>query len=284
MSLPASAAASVTYPVPRPESILFVTLDSCRFDTFDSAALPNLKALAPYYCAQAPANFTYASHMAMFMGFTPGCAEKRESWVNPKYGKIFRMAGGGSKGPGQEWIHLHGRNIIDGFKERGYHTIGAAAMAWFNTAKPTSQALTQDFARFFHSGNSYSLGRQLQWLHAEMLAAPSDQPMFVFLNAGETHFPYYHEGAPWPREVNPCRAFADATNDADESRRRQRGCVEFIDGRLAPLLAAFEGANVLVCGDHGDCWGEDGLWEHGISHPKTLEVPLLFRLRPLPSL
>ena len=37
---------------------------------------------------------------------------------------------------------------------------------------------------------------------------------------------------------------------------------------------------VIVCADHGDCWGEDGLWEHGVSHEKTLEVPLLFRLAP----
>ena len=37
-----------------------------------------------------------------------------------------------------------------------------------------------------------------------------------------------------------------------------------------------------VCADHGDCWGEDGLWEHGISHPATLTVPLLLRVRGVP--
>ena len=49
-------------------------------------------------------------------------------------------------------------------------------------------------------------------------------------------------------------------------------------GRSLPLLAAFAGAAIVVCSDHGDCWGEDGLWEHGIHHARTLEVPLLFRL------
>jgi hypothetical protein len=34
----------------------------------------------------------------------------------------------------------------------------------------------------------------------------------------------------------------------------------------------------VACGDHGDAWGEDGLWEHGIHHSKVYEVPLLFRL------
>jgi len=47
---------------------------------------------------------------------------------------------------------------------------------------------------------------------------------------------------------------------------------------LAPLLSRFREATVVVCGDHGDAWGEDGLWEHGIHHPAVLEVPLLFRL------
>ena len=270
------------FPRPLPESLLFITLDSCRFDTFDAAALPNLKGIGPWHCAQAPGTFTYGSHMAMFMGFTPGVAGRRESFVNPKYGKVFRMLGGGSRGPGEEWVQLRGRNVVDGFKARGYHTLGAAAMNWFNPEKETSLALTQDFARFFHSGNAFSLGRQLDWLEQEMLAAPPDRPLFAFLNVGETHVPYYHEGAPWPREVNPCRAWAGETNDAAECRRRQRGCAEFIDARLRPLLEAFAGASVFVCGDHGDCWGEDGLWEHGVSHPKTLEVPLVYRLRPLP--
>ena len=35
----------------------------------------------------------------------------------------------------------------------------------------------------------------------------------------------------------------------------------------------------MLTADHGDCWGEDGLWEHGISHRRTLEVPLLMRVR-----
>ena len=54
-----------------------------------------------------------------------------------------------------------------------------------------------------------------------------------------------------------------------------------MDQALRPLLARFSDATTVLCGDHGDCWGEDGLWEHGISHPMTLAVPLLLRLRGL---
>jgi glucan phosphoethanolaminetransferase (alkaline phosphatase superfamily) len=55
-----------------------------------------------------------------------------------------------------------------------------------------------------------------------------------------------------------------------------------VDARLAPLLQGFRDGTTLVCADHGECWGEDGLWEHGISHPATLTVPLLLRYRGQP--
>jgi hypothetical protein len=44
------------------------------------------------------------------------------------------------------------------------------------------------------------------------------------------------------------------------------------------MLDAFARATTIVCGDHGDAWGEDGVWEHGVMHPKVLEVPLLYRI------
>jgi arylsulfatase A-like enzyme len=119
------------------------------------------------------------------------------------------------------------------------------------------------------------VGRQIAWL-GDRLNQP-DEPVFAFLNVGETHAPYYHEGASWDPRDNPCIPFA-ATNDAEKCRHRQKACVEFVDREIAPLLEAFAAGTTIICGDHGDAWGEDGLWEHGIYHPKVLEVPLLFRL------
>lgn len=258
-----------------PSSILFITLDSCRYDTFRDAAAPNLKAVGELHRAMAPGNFTYGSHAAMFVGFTPGIAQRAEPFVNPKFGKIFKMVGAGYPGKGTEHIVLQGRNIVDGFKKRGYLAIGSGAVGWFNPDTETGQHLTGDFDHFLFPGNNARLGEQLAWLDHH-LQSP-DRPVFAFLNIGETHVPYYFEGAPWGADTNPCTPFGK-NNDANECRRRQRACLEFVDGKLAPLLAAFQDATVLVCADHGDCWGEDGLWEHGIHHEKVLEVPLLFRL------
>ena len=105
---------------------------------------------------------------------------------------------------------------------------------------------------------------------------------FVFINLGETHVPYWHEGADWDRSVNPCRPFGGESNDAAECARRQLACLEWVDDKLGPLLSRFAHANTLVCADHGDAWGEDGLWEHGIHHPAVMDVPLVFRLQHAP--
>ena len=265
------------------EDVLFVTLDSCRFDTFEAAysaeRLPHLKAVGPLHQAQAPSHFTYGSHAAFWMGFTPGVVGCADPLLNPKAGKLFRMAFAGHRGRDDEGFSLEGANIVDGMRRLGYRTIGSGAVDWFDPSTETGAVLGQPFERFHFAGNTWSLASQLTWLDAELAAVTDDQPVFVFLNIGETHVPYWHDGADWPRRPSPCIAFGGERCDAAESARRQRACLEWVDAQLGSLLARFADATVMVCADHGDCWGEDGLWEHGISHPATLTVPLLLRHR-----
>lgn len=258
-----------------PESVLFITLDSCRFDTFASARLPNMKSVGPLECTKAPGNFTYGSHAAMFVGFTPGDPFQVKPLINPKFSKIFKLVGPSFPGKGQELFTLEGRSIMEGFRSKGYRVLGTGAVGWFDPETATGQLLARDFDDFFYPGNTYSLLRQLEWLEAELEAAP--EPVFAFLNVGETHVPYYYEGAPWDPCHDPCLPFGSPTNDAAECARRQKACVEYVDARLGPLLQAFADSTVLICADHGDCWGEDGLWEHGIHHEKVYEVPLILR-------
>lgn len=268
------------------DNVLFISLDSCRYDTFaaadDAGGLPNLSALAPLHRAQAPSHFTYASHAAFWMGFTPGVEGTSDPLLNPKAGKLFRMTYAGHPGVDAEGFRLDGANVIDGFRRQGYHTIGSGAVEWFNPTTETGAVLGEPFEHFHFAGNTWSLPDQLAWLDEQMAEAPAGQPLFVFLNVGETHVPYWHQGAHWPCRPSPCVPFGGVQCDAAESARRQRACLEWVDGRLASLLKRFANDTVLVCADHGDCWGEDGLWEHGISHPATLTVPLLLRLRGKP--
>jgi len=269
---------SVTEPQQPHQHVLLITLDSCRYDTFVRARAPYLKAIGPLHQAQAPSYFTYGSHAAMWMGFTPGLSHSHQPWLNPKAGKLFRMAHAGFGGHGSDGIQLEGANLVEGFRQLGYNTVGSGSVAWFNPNTATGRVLSQPFEHFFYPGNTWSLQRQLNWLQHQINATPAGQPLFVFLNVGETHVPYWYDQAPWPREPSPCQPFGGPHCSRRESRRRQSACLEWVDQQLEPLLEDFADHTVLVCADHGDCWGEDGLWEHGISHPATLTVPLLLRV------
>jgi hypothetical protein len=258
-----------------PGSVLFVTLDSCRYDTFESASAPNLKAIGPLHRAMAPSHFTFGSHAAMFMGFTPGVAGRAEPYVNPKFAKLFKLDNAAHPGFATPLFDLRGASIIDGFRRQGYATIGTSSLGWFDPNSESGRVLSGSFERFWFTGSLHSLPRQLAWVNEQLAGASA--PAFVFINLGETHVPYYFDGAPWDPGHNPCVPFGK-DNDAAECRRRQKACVEFVDTQLAPLLQRFADEMIFVCADHGDCWGEDGLWEHGIHHAKTLEVPLIYRL------
>ena len=61
------------------------------YDTFSEAAAPQLKKIGPVYRAVAPSYFTFGSHAAMFVGFTPGVAGLQVPYANPKYAKIFKI-------------------------------------------------------------------------------------------------------------------------------------------------------------------------------------------------
>jgi len=93
--------------------------------------------------------------------------------------------------------------------------------------------------------------------------------------------PYWHQGALWDQDDNPCIPFQSMDRRHD-CFVRQRLCLEWVDQQLTGLIQSFDQATIVLTADHGDCWGEDGLWEHGVSHPCTLQVPLLMRVRGQP--
>ena len=80
----------------------------------------------------------------------------------------------------------------------------------------------------------------------------------------------------------------EPTGRASKAFDHQSACATFLDSRLSRLFDGFPGDTIVVLtADHGDCFGEDGYWGHGVNHPKVLEVPMaIFRLdrQPLPQL
>jgi len=260
-------------------SVLLITLDSCRFDTFRRIKPRALSAVGKLHRAMAPSHFTYGSHAAIYMGFLPS-VRPAKAYLNSKYCKLFRIEFGGSIGKSEAAFTLDGGSIIEGFRNKNYITIGSGAASWFNPQTPTGKKLSIDFEKFYYPGTTWQLRDQLNWLEEELRKA-SGRPVFILLNIGETHVPYWHAGASWKKEDNPCVPF-QKKNRRRECWHRQGECLKYIDSQLGPILNRFSNETIVITADHGDCWGENGLWEHGISHQKTLEVPLLARLNGIP--
>lgn len=273
------------------EDFLLVTWDSCRYDVYDSAHTPVLDGHARPRKAWAMATYTLPSHQAMFNGFLPHVFA-----AEPFYNRFVR----------QLWRISH-RNvnsrplvvfpegtvtIVDGFRKRGYATLGTAAMDWFEKPSP----LQEGFEWFRVTG--IDARRQVQLLGDRIRRVKPQRPCFAFVNFGETHSPFRHGDMPVGPDpladrMSLGRLFnapgvGDPAGVLDRDLwRRQRECAEYLDARMADLLACFTSrgrpTTVVVTADHGECLGEDGLFGHAIHHEKVMEVPLLiFRLNAPP--
>jgi hypothetical protein len=261
-----------------------LTYDSCRYDVLLAARTPVLDSYAPILRAEAPANFTFASHQAFFVGMLPHATEDL-----PYYNRFRRQLVGlleiGERQVAKDALRTvtSSWNVVRGLRDEGYQTVGAGAMNWFR-----QESLTAGFERFLFTGTDAD--RQIDFLLSEIDPA---RPFFGFVNFGETHAPYRFRGK---RDACPVDVRArrmewppleeGPTGPASEAFRHQMVSAEFLDSRLPRLFGALPGSTVVVLtADHGDCFGEDGYWGHGVNHPKVLEVPLsIFRLdrTPLP--
>ena len=252
---------------------ILITLDSCRWDTFESADIPFLKSGRVEKCFT-HATFTMAAHQAFFAGklphsfngkkhFDTAASGKRKKSVKPQ---IWRLQNPESYR--DSVVQLEGRNIKDGFRQKGYVTIGTGAMNWFDPGKPAPEHLISDFDhyRFFpneESGDGRNLEQQVEW--ALGVIKKTSQPYFLFINVGETHHRYAAKG----------HELTCDWGDAAGCAAAQRASLEYVDRCLNEMFAELTDYFAAICGDHGDCWGEDGLWGHGFYHPCVMQVPMV---------
>lgn len=259
-------------------NFLLLTYDSCRYDVLASAKTPVLDSYSAIHRAEAPANFTFASHQAFFVGFLPNIRE-----YIPYYNR-FRKQLMGLIGVGEGQVHKSALkktesnwNFIQGLANEGYQTVGTGAMDWFR-----QKSLTAGFGKFLYTGTDAD--RQIDFLLENI---DINRPFFGFINFGETHAPYTYRGKTetckddvrarrmsWPPvEHGPVGAETDGF-------RCQVTAAEFLDTCLPRLFDDLpDNTIVVLTADHGDCFGEDGYWGHGVNHPMVFEVPLaIFRL------
>ena len=260
-------------------NFLLLTYDSCRHDVLVDARTPVLDSYSDIVPAQAPANFTFASHQAFFVGILPN-ADADLPYYNRFRKQLLGLLEVGEGAVTKDALQQVSSswNLVSGLRDSGYQTVGAGAMNWFR-----QESLTARFESFRFTGRDAEA--QIDFVRG---ALDPGRPFFGFINFGETHAPYTFRGRrePCPVDVRarrmtwPPQAEAGPTGRDNPAYGWQVAAAEFLDGLLPRLFDGLPGDTVVVLtADHGECFGEDGYWGHGVNHEKVLEVPLaIFRL------
>ncbi len=261
-----------------PVNQIFLVLDSLRWDTFNQTRPASLANLGEWKKAYAPGTYTFPSHMSFFVGRLPHTLDG-----SPYYDSLATHdfpAGGRGRCSEQLWrlVNLEApkaathavvdENIVKGFAERGYRTIGTGAVNWFNPELPAGRYLSEMFSEYRWFGSQNHAEDQIAWCLERIRV--SSEPYFLFINFGETHHRYRFKGCEWWDDKS------DPYGDAQLCAARQQAALVYLASKIRDLLAECQDYDLVICADHGDAWGEAGLWGHGFFHPTVIEVPLLY--------
>lgn len=272
--------------------VLFATIDSLRLDVAQATPAPGLASVGRLRRAETPATFTLPAHWSFFCGFLPRVVDDLGPLIDGR-SRVWRPA---SARPdvGQPLIEFSARTVIEDFAERGYETFGLGGVQFFDPIGWGGFAeLFQTFA--YHgqrSGQPIDLRRRstcdgLDVLIASIRSAPR---FFAFVNFSETHFPYVDASSvidPGTRQMLELVAVKHVTKSTEPSpsievRSRllslQSLALAKVDRAFVALLevvrARPRSCLIVACSDHGEAFGEQGNYGHGISHPQVWPVPL----------
>jgi hypothetical protein len=260
------------------ENFLLLTYDSCRYDVLMDANTPVLDSFGEILSAQSPACFTYAAHHAFFVGIFPYVVGDV-----PYYNRFNKQllslqdVGEVNVAKSASYSVQSDHCLLSGLRDIGYLTVGAGAMTWFQ-----QKSLINGFDSFLYTGTNAQA--QIDFLLKEI---DIDKPYFGFINFGETHAPYSYSGkiGSCPVQVRARNIHWPPIETGDVGKdcpayQHQLEAAEYLDSLLPQLFSNLSTkTTVIVCADHGECFGEDGYWGHGINHPIVWEVPLaIFRL------
>ena len=166
-------------------NFLLLTYDSCRYDVLVEAKTPVLDSFSEILSAQTPANFTYAAHLAFFVGILPNVSDDL-AYYNRFTKQLLGLVEVGETNVAKDaLVRLESAwNLPFAFQSHGYQTVGAGAMNWFR-----QETLIQGFDQFRFTGTDAD--SQIDFL---LNTLDSERPFFGFINFGETHAPFSFAG------------------------------------------------------------------------------------------
>lgn len=276
-----------------PNHLVFIIMDSCRYDSFARARTPNMDRIGQAELRYSFASWTSPSHYTFLMGQTPHTSPKRV-FASEVYKEEFR-----------KWVdrlaipNLSFKSFVPYLslprvlKDLGYSTTARVSMPVLNALAGLNRSF--DDYRLMENHNDFAgMVREADFA--------GRGPRFFFFNLGETHYPYMLKDAELPRIsglhgiAKGMDALMTRSSDLPEEEPRffslemmrdlhaqQVRCVEYVDGLIGELIEKSP-ANTyfIVTADHGELFGEDDYFGHGpVMHEKCFEVPYLEGCRPV---
>lgn len=269
-----------------PNNLVFIIMDSCRYDSFERAATPNIDRIGRVEKRWSYASWTAPSHYAFLMGLMPH-ESPRGVFASEVYKKEF-----------VQWVERLGIDDLSFqtflpelslpkvLQGQGYFCTARVSMPVLNHFTLLNQHF--DDYKLMDNHNDFAA-------MVEEVEFDEDEPGFFFFNLGETHYPYMLSGEDLPHISGVHGAFKQLARSSDdppgesqqerffdaeqmtELHAQQVRCVEYIDGLFGKLLEkAPANTHFIVTADHGEAFGEGGYFGHGpVMHEKAFEVPFV---------
>jgi arylsulfatase A-like enzyme len=272
-----------------PNNLIFITFDSCRYDSFLNAKTPNIDKLGKTEKRYSYASWTYPSHTVYMMGQIPHTNPKGV-FASEVYKEEFAKWGDRLNIKDISFKAFVPRLSLPAFlKQHGYKTHALVSMPVLNQ----TTSINNHFDRFKLMDAHNDFNAMIDAMEFE-----ADKPSFYLMNVGETHYPYTlpgESGANLPKlhglhgvfkHMDDMIANPEAVSLSEKHQeffnqeamailhKKQQSNVEYLDGLMAKLYEKVpKDTYIIVTSDHGELFGEEGFFGHGpIVHEKVFEV------------
>ena len=278
-------------------NIIWIILDSCRYDSFVLANTPNFDKIGKTEKRFSYASWTSPAHFTFLMGLLPHHSPKKV-FASEVYKKEFTCWRVRIGAPGEIKFEdfLPEFNLVKFLNTLGYRTMARVSLPVLHPGTVLSHYF-YDY-RLMDNHNSFQA-------IIDGIDFRNEQPTFYFLNLGETHYPYMLDDVNLPHISGLhgiIKNFVSTANDEKKNARsgedlifkpdvlgklkkQQVRAVEYCDSVFAELLKKCPlNTYFIITSDHGELFGEDDYFGHGpIMHEKVFEVPLVEGNIPTPS-
>lgn len=261
--------------------IVFIIMDSCRYDSFTAANTPNIDRIGKAEKRYSYASWTAPSHYAFTMGMTPHLSPTHV-FASEVYKKEFVLWAKRTGFPEIEFKDfLPELSLPKVLSNIGYRTVARVSLPVLNQFTLINKHF--DDYRMMDGHNKFKeMVEEIKF---------DNTPHYYFLNVGETHYPYMLTGENLPVISGVHGVFKALGEEKKENttnkerffdqklmtrlHRQQTKCVEYLDLHIGLLMEkAPENTCFIITSDHGELFGEDGYFGHGpVMHEKCFEVP-----------